>query len=341
MSVTVTDSQLLQGIGGGLLIAFASSLNFVAKGRITGISGAVNAIVKRDETGGLLWKESFISGLLVTPMVARVLMGNSNRTVIAGVPVTVYDDPNAVEMNTTILLLGGALVGIGTKMGSGCTSGHGACGLPRLSLRSWVATLTFCATGILTATLGLSANIPDLGIPSLPSGFDTNLALSPLVACWSYRVAHNENSILDSMFSFFTGTLFGTGLLLSGMCRPSKVLGFLTFTPEKFDVQLMLVLGTAVLFNMITFNWASTRKNPLLESKWSLPTAKDVDSKLLVGAALFGIGWGLCGICPGPGIMNALNSNTVPLWVASMLGGQLACDFFASFFTPTAVTKKD
>eukprot|EP01060_Flectonema_neradi_P005177 TRINITY_DN13432_c0_g1_i1.p1 TRINITY_DN13432_c0_g1~~TRINITY_DN13432_c0_g1_i1.p1 ORF type:complete len:339 (+),score=45.37 TRINITY_DN13432_c0_g1_i1:59-1075(+) len=338
MGITITESQILQGVGGGILIAVSSSLNFVLKGRITGISGAVNSIINRyDSGGGLMWKESFMTGLMAMPVMAKMLLNGSNGTTIGDVPVTIFDSEGIQPTTNTLLVLGGALVGIGTKMGSGCTSGHGACGLPRLSARSWAATLTFCATGILTATLGLSEKVPDLGIPSLPSSVDTTLVMPPIIAFWAYRVFFNSGSVSDSVFSFITGALFGMGLLFSGMCRPSKVIGFLTFTAEKFDPQLVFVLGTAVLINLVTFNWATSKSSPLLAATWSLPTAKDVDAKLLTGAALFGIGWGLCGICPGPGFMSALGSRTIPLWAAAVVAGQLAYGVVA----PNAVVKRE
>lgn len=100
------------------------------------------------------------------------------------------------------------------------------------------------------------------------------------------------------------GGLFGVGLAVSGMTRPEKVLGFLDVA-GKWDPSLAFVMLGAIAVHMVAHRLTRGRSAPLFDSQFHLPTRKDVDRKLLVGSALFGIGWGLGGLCPGPGIVAA------------------------------------
>jgi uncharacterized membrane protein YedE/YeeE len=97
------------------------------------------------------------------------------------------------------------------------------------------------------------------------------------------------------------GLIFGLGLALSGMTHASKVLGFLDVA-GNWDPSLLLVLGGAVAVTAVAFPFILRRPAPVLEEKFNLPVAKVVDGPLVVGAAIFGIGWGISGYCPGPGI---------------------------------------
>ncbi len=97
------------------------------------------------------------------------------------------------------------------------------------------------------------------------------------------------------------GLIFGFGLAVSGMTHASKVLGFLDVA-GNWDPSLLLVLGGAVAVTVVAFRFILRRPAPLLEERFVLPTAKFIDGPLVVGATIFGIGWGIGGYCPGPGI---------------------------------------
>ncbi len=99
---------------------------------------------------------------------------------------------------------------------------------------------------------------------------------------------------------FASGLVFGAGLSLSGMINPRKVLAFLDVTGQ-WDPTLLLVMGGAVAVTLLGFRFVLRRTGPLLGS-FDLPTRKDIDIPLLLGAALFGSGWGLAGYCPGPAL---------------------------------------
>lgn len=95
------------------------------------------------------------------------------------------------------------------------------------------------------------------------------------------------------------GLLFGVGLVVSGMADPAKVLNFLDLA-GSFDPSLAFVMGGAVLVAFVGFRLALARPAPLLAARFHLPTRRDIDARLIAGPALFGIGWGLGGFCPGP-----------------------------------------
>jgi uncharacterized membrane protein YedE/YeeE len=118
---------------GGLLIGTASALFILANGRIAGISGILGGLL-RPTSGDVMWRLAFLLGLLVAPAVLAPFVAPVIPTIDAG---------------PTTLIIAGLLVGIGTRYGGGCTSGHGICGLSRLSPRSLVATLSFMTAGFL------------------------------------------------------------------------------------------------------------------------------------------------------------------------------------------------
>lgn len=105
--------------------------------------------------------------------------------------------------------------------------------------------------------------------------------------------------------ALITGLLFGVGLVLSGMTLPDKVIGFLNPFSGAWDPSLGLVMVGAIGVHALLMRVILKRGTPLIDEKFHLPTRKDLDPKLLGGAALFGIGWGLGGVCPGPGLVGA------------------------------------
>ncbi len=121
-------------LGGGLLLGLASALFILLNGRILGISGILGGLIppKRNDT---LWRLAFLAGIFAAPWVFTTV-----------VPSSLVTAPR-IDADVTLLVIAGLLVGLGTRYGSGCTSGHGVCGLARLSPRSLVATLAFMAAG--------------------------------------------------------------------------------------------------------------------------------------------------------------------------------------------------
>ena len=130
--------------------------------------------------------------------------------------------------------------------------------------------------------------------------------------------------MLKMLVNLFGGTLFGLGLAISGMVNPQKVIGFLDFAGD-WDPTLALVFGGALLVTIPAFRLILKRSHPVLAEEFELPTKKDVDGRLLAGAAIFGVGWGLAGFCPGPAV-TALASGLAPVFafVAAMVAGMAA-----------------
>jgi uncharacterized protein len=117
------------------------------------------------------------------------------------------------------------------------------------------------------------------------------------------------------------GLLFGIGLIVSGMIDPSKVLGFLDLAGE-WDPSLAFVMAGAVLVGTIAFGLAAKRSRTLLGDVMRLPSATAIDRRLVLGGALFGVGWGLAGYCPGPALASVVLGGPKPVvFVLSLLAG--------------------
>ncbi|MGR2739588.1 DUF6691 family protein [Billgrantia sp. Q4P2] len=124
---------------------------------------------------------------------------------------------------------------------------------------------------------------------------------------------------------YIAGLLFGLGLALAGMTDPARVLGFLDIV-GAWDPTLMFVLGGAVVTTFIGYRLVFRQERPMVGETFQLPTRQDVDARLIGGAALFGIGWGLSGYCPGPAIAS-IAGLTAPLF--AMLIAMVAGWFLA------------
>ena len=128
------------------------------------------------------------------------------------------------------------------------------------------------------------------------------------------------------LVALLSGIAFGIGLILSGMVNPAKVLAFLDITGQ-WDPSLAFVMAGAVLVGYFAFKLAKRRGQTLLSAPIHLPTSSKVDSRLILGSLVFGIGWGLAGICPGPGLVLAASGHSgAVVFVAAMLLGMLIFD---------------
>jgi len=117
------------------------------------------------------------------------------------------------------------------------------------------------------------------------------------------------------------GALFGVGLAMSGMTDPRRVLGFLDVAGD-FDPTLLFVLGGAVATTLVSFRFVLRRGSPVLAETFHVANLRGIDAKLLAGAAIFGVGWGLAGYCPGPALAGLGIGSVEALWfVPAMLVG--------------------
>ena len=124
-----------------------------------------------------------------------------------------------------------------------------------------------------------------------------------------------------------SGLLLGAGLAVSGMVNPAKVLNFLDLA-GSFDPTLLFVLGGAVVTTFIGYRLVLARSAPLYADRFRLPTRTDIDGRLVAGAAVFGLGWGLTGLCPGPAIAAVVSLRLEPfIFLAGMAAGMIGVDW--------------
>ena len=128
---------------------------------------------------------------------------------------------------------------------------------------------------------------------------------------------------MTTAIAALVGLIFGLGLLVSGMANPQKVLGFLDLA-GPWDPSLALVMGGAIAVGLIGFALARKRQRSLLGEPMQMPSRTDIDAPLLIGSALFGIGWGLAGYCPGPALTGiTAGMPSAILFSAAMLAGMV------------------
>ena len=126
---------------------------------------------------------------------------------------------------------------------------------------------------------------------------------------------------MRTMTALLAGLVFGIGLIVSGMTNPAKVLGFLDLA-GRWDPSLALVMGGAIALGVLAFQMARRRSESLLGEPMRLPAATRVDRRLLLGALAFGVGWGLAGFCPGPGLASLASGGVKPaIFSGAMIAG--------------------
>ncbi|MEP1209634.1 MAG: DUF6691 family protein [Rhizobiaceae bacterium] len=138
---------------------------------------------------------------------------------------------------------------------------------------------------------------------------------------------------MKTVVGFICGLIFGVGLVVSGMSNPAKVLNFLDLA-GTWDPSLAFVMGGAVLVTFIGYRLVLNQPAPVMSEVFHLPQKKDIDGQLLTGAALFGVGWGLGGFCPGPaftavplmstGIIAFFPALLIGMWAGRMAPGIIA-----------------
>lgn len=119
------------------------------------------------------------------------------------------------------------------------------------------------------------------------------------------------------------GAMFGAGLTISGMTLPERVIGFLDVT-GAWNPSLALVMLGAIAVHLVLYRVVRKRQSPLHDEHFHIPTRRDVDARLIVGAAIFGVGWGIAGFCPGPALTSAAaGSFPAIVFVAAMTAGMI------------------
>ncbi|KAG2041657.1 hypothetical protein BDR03DRAFT_1088890 [Suillus americanus] len=333
----------LQGLLGGIGIALSVHSLLVLNGSVLGVSGFVHRSLRGD----------------------KAAMASVVGLVLGGVAVGIIGDVGTPVPHTTSLLLrmvfSGLLVGIGAKLANGCTSSHMICGLSRFSLRSLVATATFFASAIATThfahgndvlgtsgsldwTLGDNQERQFLGAilclgtlwfaytcSTLKNGTGNSSKLvSRKIHSSANLVPNTLQSILQYLASFLTSLAFAFSLRLGNMVDPHKVLAFLTLPlSSAFDLTLAFVAANALPLATLLYRYARVEQ-PKLGGKWNIPTSTKIDCRLILGSVIFGIGWGIAGVCPGPALVNfgrslyaGIGFAEYAVWLLSMSFGGL------------------
>lgn len=374
MKLILDSEGLLRGLAGGALIGLSSSALLFATGETLGISGILGGMLRgqdlppRHNSG--MWRVAFISGLVSAGSILTIALSPSQMTTILG---------ESVKLTALASLAGGFLVGIGTRLGSGCTSGHGVCGLPRGSPRSLLSVMTFMTFGAISAFFSRSAagrsllytNVETPAVWSVAKSAVLPLlfGVSAISSLWSSTTQGEQQPtkpsayfsskrLVGEFFVYSCGLLMGLALSLSGMTDPNKVFRFLDFTgKEGFDPQLMMVMGGAVLVHGTTVQILTRffpKTTPVLSTHLSSekpsfekiiclglsPANTKIDLSLIAGSALFGLGWGLGGGCPGPLLVGGGTgmSQQISLTLSGAILGMVAYE--VAVFTPQVKTSE-
>lgn len=317
-------------LAGGVLIGAMTVAKRLNSGKNLGVSGETKALMRGISAPATTL--SFLLGLLAAGYAAPMVLGAQ-----AAVPM----------VEGTRAIVAGALVGAGSSIGCGCTSGHGVSGIGRLSTRSIVATCVFMACGAATVaafgtvgelhvseatrTLNMLARAPEAKMILYGKIVAAGVAIQAALYALAKREGGGITDVvkkLELASEGFIGFFFGLGLVVSGMTNPAKVAGFLAFTSKAFDPSLAFVMGGALTV-VIASTYAAKKVFGILRPSMArefTTQAKYIDKELIIGSAMFGAGWGLAGICPGPGLVNLVMNagREITLWCLAFFIAQAA-----------------
>lgn len=304
------------GLLGGALIGASAGLLLTTNGDIMGISGIFRSSVLHP---GNRWKTAFVSAFLLTAQLYR-----------RDAPTTATASPTNIA-----LVVGGACVGLGTQLGNGCTSGHGICGLARYSVRSLAAVLTFCGVGAAVASTIANTGSLQQVLRTTEPMLVNNLwgAAMVGVSVVMLLMTKQQSSVegKKTVAALASGAVSSVGMSISGMSQVGKVLGFLEvsrlFGPEggeSWDPTLTMVMASGVVVSWLCYQLRP--ESPACAPEYSVPSNTVIDNSLIMGATLFGVGWAIAGLCPGPALWNAGAGATpvIMYWIPAFVAGSFA-----------------
>ncbi|KAF8892496.1 hypothetical protein BD779DRAFT_1661235 [Infundibulicybe gibba] len=291
----------LQSFLGGLGMPLPVHALLLLNGRVFGISGFMHDSI-RGNSESICAVAGLISG--------GIFVGRLEQS-----------GPTPLPTGLPQLLFSGILVGVGSKLSKGCTSGIAqskpAAPIYLIVSSSIAATAAFCLTGVVTARV-FHSDLPPSGPPTWSLGdidrqlityqaipFSVSMMLYLFARLFPRPKESRPYALLRLITSFSTGLGFAFALRLSNLCDPFRVLSFLLLPlHQAFDPSLLYLAAGALPLSVALYHYARGPDYPQLGGTWAVPKPCAVDARLLAGAALFGTGWGIAGVCPGPGLVN-------------------------------------
>ncbi|KAJ3317615.1 hypothetical protein HDV06_001347 [Boothiomyces sp. JEL0866] len=312
----------LNSLLGGSVVGLSATFFHLIFGRVLGISGMYHYIAK-----DISFRVSYLVGLVSAGFLFAV-------------------PTNTIASNPVKLATAGLLVGFGTALGSGCkigTSGHGLCGIARSSKRSIVAVASFMLSAMVTRFF-TQPQVYTTVQPTIAMDIPPLQVLGSIVLLFGVALNSSkwENKLFwRDVFSFLIGVFFGYGLIMGGMADIERSLNFLslfnlfssrpTGTFPIFDPSLVLMMAAGLVPNFIGNYIKRYLDKPIMVEKFEIPTRTDITWELVVGSSLFGIGWGIVGLCPGPAFVSLSNV---------LRGDYTILEWFAGFVTGSYLHKK-
>jgi uncharacterized membrane protein YedE/YeeE len=303
-------------------------------GRTTGISSIFNSLVSCGHDSSFRWKFGFFCGLITGTYGIFMIFGHTLS--IGNVIINLFDPQETAQQGLSTLgfALSGLLVGFGSKLGKGCVTEHAICGIPRLSLSSFISVLMLLSTGILTATLRtyypLMLSDLTLGKEAIEQ-YKTIADFLYVLLLIYFAYDLNVNSLLfreklETLACLFIGLVFGLGLSISGTSRRTQVLDFFNLaSTDGWNPTLLITILTAIGVNVVTFNLILKQK-PMFAASFEIPN-NPINWKTIIGPAIYGTGWGLTGLSTGSAMVNVLLLMKMLAYLPFMAAGQLLADW--------------
>ena len=325
-----SPGNLSLAVIGGLTLASALTINLMFTGKLIKPSEMFyTAFRRREEADYRNWKFSVFLGLIIATSYYYLF-----------VDAQAFNPPEKFLGYLSIMGYGlaGVLIGFGSQLAGGCTSVF-FCGLPKWGKRFILEALLITLSATSIANVTKNTKLPSiLTTPSFTTiASEINLEVKNLAVfggsiCLAvyyivFLAVKNRTHDLKGFFiHVLSGFLYGLGFILTGMIKPSKVLGLLSFDSLD-DFELIISIAVVVGMNFLTFYWIyhvdNLFKYPILGGPFDLQEWYKISTKNILGCIIFGIGWGMCGICPGCAIMTCyLYLPHMALFLMSVFVGQ-------------------